>query len=172
MRWWNSSVIKKKKIDPVPGWDCSGHVNRHSLWATLHFSYYDLICHRAQSSFSAKAPTHTFLVNLIKRIRLCHQDQITGMWGALTSRGRLETYTSTEAAPGETFVSWVISRISCMTQPIHKKTLSFVQALPSTLPHAEMCTFTRGLTSSPHHFLSHDWPANSQNMMKILLRFV
>lgn len=160
MRWWNSSVIKKKKkIDPVPGWDCSGHVNRHSLWATLNFSYYDLICHRAQSSFSAKAPTHT-------------SHQITGMWGGLTSRGRLETYTSTEAAPGETFVSWVISRISCMTQPIHKKTLSFVQALPSTLPHAEMCTFTRGLTSSPHHFLSLDWPANSQNMMKILLRFV
>lgn len=105
----------------MPGWDCSSHVNRHSLWAKLNFSYYDLICHRPQSSFWAKAPTHTFLVNLIKRIRLCHQDQITGMWGGLTSRGRLETYTSTEAAPGETFVSWVISRISCMTQPIHKK---------------------------------------------------
>lgn len=46
-----------------------------------------------------------FLVNLMKQMKPCHQDQAAGMRGGLTSGGRLETYTSTEAAAAEASVS-------------------------------------------------------------------
>lgn len=105
----------------------------------------------------------------LKRLRCGiwgNQDQMAGMWGGTDLQRKIRNARVHSGCSWRDVceLSHQLYFLSESTNPL-EKTLSFLRALPSTLSHAEVRTFTWGLTSSPHHFLSIDQPANDDEIL-------